>query len=93
MEFNNTLYMQQLKIEMRKRGLNPKGLLMADYRNMLNFSQEKLLHDAKKAAEKRTWELQNNFSTMLGIDKNKLDADWIADAIRGNKKLAMVIRE
>lgn len=93
MIFNNTLFMQLYKGELRKRGIPTKGILMADYRNILSLDQQKQMHEAKLAAEKRTRELQNTFSGTLGIDENKQNADWIADAMRSNKKLGMVIRE
>lgn len=92
MELNSTIYLQQLKIEMKKRGLNPKGLLLMDYRNQLNFKQEREYHDAKMAAEKRTRELQEMFPGTLGIDTHKYETEWLADAIKSNKKLAMIVR-
>ena len=92
MELNNQLFMQQLKREMRERGLNSRGLLMQDYKNTLNLDQEKELHRAKIAAEKRTRELQDMFPQALGINQYEQDARWVkemVDSVRKNEKLAM----
>ena len=46
--------MQLYKGELRTRGLNTKGILMVDYRNIRSLEQQRQMHEAKLAAEKRT---------------------------------------
>ena len=91
MDLDETIYQQQLNKEMRNAGLNPKGTLMHEYRRTLTFEQEKLLAEAKNKARKRTMELQTMFPGTLGTGQNRLNAGWIADAMKENKPLCEAV--
>lgn len=86
---NIELREEQLKREMRARGLNTKGLMFFDYRKTLTVDQEKQLLAAKNAAEKRTLELQELFPTMLGINTYKQNAEWLANFMKKNGRIGV----
>ena len=77
---NQELFSEQFRIELIKRGLNPKAGFYTDYVRGLSIEQEKQLMEARNAAMKRTRELQNLFPATLGVSHGKLAEEWIARA-------------
>ena len=85
MEIYNTVFRNELK----RLGINPRGMMFHEYRNTLTFDQLKLYHKAKVYAEMRTKEIQQTYLTITYADqKNNMHTDWLKTAIKSNKHLS-----
>ena len=81
MVLNNELYNQLLRVEARKVGFKVKELYIIEYQRNLTLEQHKLYERIKKTAREKTLNLQDKFPTMLGINENQLNKDWIDNIV------------
>ena len=80
---NNELFCQQVRRELRDRGIDPRILDRQAYNEFLskgksfNMNVEKQIEQARIAAKKRTLELQNKFPSM-NVDTDRYAREFVA---------------
>ena len=85
MEIYNTIFRKELK----RLGINARGMIFHEFRNTLSFEDLKLYHKAKVYAETRTKEIQQTYLNITCADqKTTMHKDWINLAVNGNKALS-----